>query len=42
MANTHHCKNKTSAKRMARRLRKHGNKVSYRETKNGYSVSAWK
>lgn len=42
MAVTHHCRSKSSAKAMARRLRKHGNKVSMNKTKKGYSVSAWK
>jgi len=42
MAVTHHCKNKTTARAMAKRLRKHGNKVSMSKTKKGWSVSAWK
>ena len=42
MAVTHHCKNKTTAKAMARRLRRRGNNVSYSKTKKGWSVSAWK
>jgi len=42
MANTHKCSTKTGAKQLARRLRKHGNKVSMNKTKKGWSVTAWK
>jgi len=42
MAVTHHCRSKRGAKKLAKRLRKHGNKVSYTKTKKGWSVSAWK
>jgi hypothetical protein len=42
MANTHHCRTKRGAKKMAKRLRKYGNKASINKTKKGYSVTAWK
>ena len=42
MAVTHHCRSKSSAKAMARRLRKRGNKVSMSKLKKGWAVSAWK
>ena len=42
MAVVHHCRSKKGAKAMARKLRKHGNKVSMTKTKKGYSVNAWK
>lgn len=42
LANTHHCKNKTSAKAFASRMRKKGFSVSMSKTKKGYSVSVWR
>ena len=42
MAVTHHCKSKTSAKKMAHKLRKKGNQVSMSKRTRGWSVTAWK
>lgn len=42
MAVTRHCKTKSSAKKMARRLRKKGNQVSVSKRSKGYSVTSWK
>ena len=42
MAVTHHCRSKSGAKAMAKRLRKRGNNVSMTKTKKGWSVSSWK
>jgi len=42
MAKTHRCKNKTTAKAMAKRLRGKGLKVSMAKNKKGWSVSAWR
>lgn len=38
----HRCKTKASAKRMAKRLRKRGNKVSYSKGKKYWYVSSTK
>jgi len=44
MAVTHHCKNKTSARKLAHHLRKKGNMVSMnkRTISCRWSVTAWK
>jgi hypothetical protein len=42
MANTHHCRSKDGARKLAHRLRKRGNCVSVNKLKHGWSVTAWK
>ena len=42
MANTHHCKTKTSAKMYCSRMRRKGFKTSMSKTKKGWSVSVWR
>lgn len=39
---SHRCATKTSAKKLARRLRKKGNKTSIYKKKKGYGVSSTK